>query len=283
LRRLEEMVVIEKLNRWLKISERGLTLMELLISSVLAVIVAGAGLELYLNQHKTWIIEGQITDMQQNGRVSIEELSNKIMMAGYRLPSGMNPIIGKNTNPDTITILYLNENGCQAPIEHAMPQPSSELRCDGHDVSCFSLDTWAYIYDPSTLTGEFFFITQVQVASSNIQHNTMDLSKCYPQGSEVMLVNYYKYYIDNTTDPNHPKLMRMGPDMSPQVFAEDIYDLQFSYGLASGVYVDVPATGKIVREVKITLKARTSRQDLQLSGYRNRLFTSSVKVRNLGM
>lgn len=277
------MVVIEKLNRWLKISERGLTLMELLISSVLAVIVAGAGLELYLNQHKTWIIEGQITDMQQNGRVSIEELSNKIMMAGYRLPSGMNPIIGKNTNPDTITILYLNENGCQAPIEHAMPQPSSELRCDGHDVSCFSLDTWAYIYDPSTLTGEFFFITQVQVASSNIQHNTMDLSKCYPQGSEVMLVNYYKYYIDNTTDPNHPKLMRMGPDMSPQVFAEDIYDLQFSYGLASGVYVDVPATGKIVREVKITLKARTSRQDLQLSGYRNRLFTSSVKVRNLGM
>jgi len=111
----------------------------------------------------------------------------------------------------------------------------------------------------------------------------MDLSKCYPQGSEVMLVNYYKYYIDNTTDPNHPKLMRMGPDMSPQVFAEDIYDLQFSYGLASGVYVDVPATGKIVREVKITLKARTSRQDLQLSGYRNRLFTSSVKVRNLGM
>jgi len=277
------MILIEKLNRWLKINDSGLTLMELLISSVLALIVAGAGLELYLNQHKTWIIEGQITDMQQNGRVSIEELSNKIMMAGYGLPSGMNPIIGKNTNPDTITILYLNENGCQAPIEHAMPQPSSELRCDGHDVSCFSLDTWAYIYDPSTLTGEFFYITQVQVASSNIQHNTMDLSKCYPMGSEVMMVNYYKYYIDNTTDPNHPNLMRMGPDMSPQVFAEEIYDLQFSYGLANGVYVDVPATGKIVREVKITVKARTSKHDLQLSGYRNRIFASSVKVRNLGM
>ena len=104
-----------------------------------------------------------------------------------------------------------------------------------------------------------------------------------PVGSKLMMVNYYKYYIDTTTDPNHPRLMRVGPDMSPRVFAEDIYDLQFSYGLANGVYVDVPATGRIVREVKFTVKARTSRHDLQLSGYRNRIFASSVKVRNLGM
>lgn len=277
------MIMTEKLNRWLKINDSGLTIMELLISSVLSLIIAGAGLELYLNQHKTWVIEGQITDMQQNGRVAIEELSNKIMMAGYGLPNGVNPIIGKNTNPDTITVLYMYENGCQANITVAMPQPSSELRCDGNDVSCFSQNTWAYIYDPTTMTGEFFYITQVQVASSHIQHNTMNLSKCYPAGSKLMMVNSYKYYIDNTTDPTHPNLMRMGPDMSPQVFAENIYDLQFSYGLANGVYVDVPTTGKIVREVKITVKARTSRQDLQLSGYRNRIFASSVKVRNLGM
>jgi hypothetical protein len=276
------MILIEKLNRWLKINDSGLTLMELLISSVLALIVAGAGLELYLNQHKTWIIEGQITDMQQNGRVAIEELSNKIMMAGYNLPNGVNPIIAKNANPDTITVLYMYENRCQATITVAMAQPSSELRCDGQDISCFNQNTWGYMYDPSTLTGEFFYITEVQAGSNRIQHTTA-LSKSYPVNSKVMMVNSYKYYLNNTTDPSHPKLMRMGPDMSPQVFAEDIYDLQFSYGLANGVYVDVPATGKIVREVRITLKARTSRQDLQLSGYRNRLFTSSVKVRNLGM
>lgn len=277
------MAVIEKLKRRLKLNEVGLTLMELLISSVLAVIVAGAGLQLYLNQHRTWIIEGQITDMQQNGRVAFEELSNKIMMAGYNLPNGVNPIIAKNANPDTITVLYMYENGCQATITVAMAQPSSELRCDGQDISCFNQNTWGYMYDPSTLTGEFFYITEVQAGSNRIQHTTMALSKSYPVNSKVMMVNSYKYYLNNTTDPNHPKLMRMGPDMSPQVFAEDIYDLQFSYGLANGVYVDVPATGKVVREVRITLRARTSRQDLQLSGYRNRLFTSSVKVRNLGI
>ncbi|HVP35393.1 MAG TPA: hypothetical protein VMT04_00220, partial [Terriglobales bacterium] len=76
------MILTEKKKRSLKMDQRGTTLLELLISSIMALIIVGAGLELYLNQHKSWVIEGQITDMQQNGRVSIEELSNKIMMAG---------------------------------------------------------------------------------------------------------------------------------------------------------------------------------------------------------
>jgi len=263
-------------------NEKGITLIELLVSATMALILIGAGFELYLNQHKTWIIEEQISEMQQNGRAAMEEMSNKIMMGGYRLPKGVNPIIAKNTNPDTITILSMNENGCQAITKQAMSQPSSDLRCDGLDISCFKPETWAYIYDPNTMTGEFFYITQVQVASSYIQHNT-DLSKSYPVGSRVMMTDYYKYYLDVATDPDHPRLMRLGPDMTSQVFAENIEDLQFRYGLANGVYVDVPVAGYLVREVKITLKTRTARQDLQLSGYRKRTFTSTVKVRNLGL
>ncbi len=261
----------------------GLTLIELLISITMGLIIVGAGLELYLNQHKAWIIEEQISEMQQSGRASIDELSRKIMMSGYELPRGINPISASNTNPDTITLLFRNEGLCDATVEWPMPQPSSELRCDGHDVSCFKDDTWAFIYDPNTLTGEFFYVTQVQTGSSHIQHNTMDLSKCYPAGSQVMMLDFYKYYLDTTTDPNHPNLMRMGPDMTPWVFAENIEDLQFRYGLANGVYVDVPVIGNIVREVQVSLRARTSRQDLQIPGYRKRTFASSVKVRNLGL
>jgi hypothetical protein len=249
----------------------------------MGLIITGAGLELYLNQHKTWIIEEQISEMQQSGRASIDELSRNIMMSGYKLPKGVNPIIASNTNPDTITILYMNENLCEATIEWPMPQPSSELRCDGHDVSCFPENAWAFIYDPNTMTGEFFYITEVQTGSSHIQHNTMDLSKCYPAGSLVMMVDFYKYYLDITTDASHPNLIRVGIDMTPQVYAENIEDLQFRYGLANGVYVDVPVIGNIVREVQFSLRARTSRQDLQIPGYRKRTFASSVKVRNLGL
>jgi hypothetical protein len=94
----------------------------------------------------------------------------------------------------------------------------------------------------------------------------------------------YKYYIDNTTDSLHPKLMVVHSEPTPQVFAENIEDLQFYYSLANGVFTDTPPIGTIVREVNITLKARTDKKDLQFPGeYRRRILISNVKVRNLGL
>jgi prepilin-type N-terminal cleavage/methylation domain-containing protein len=264
-------------------NQRGMTLIELLVALVITTIITSAGYGIYLIQHENWIIQEQVTNMQQNARVAVHELETKIRMAGYGLRGGIDPIYAKNTNPDTITIVFQNEINCEATIEHAMPQPSSELRCDGHDVSCFKDNTWAYIYDPSADTGEFFYITQVQTSSSHIQHNTMDLSRCYPVGSFVMFVDRYKFYIDKS-DTTHPNLMRQGVGETPQVYAEDIEDLQFRYGLANGVFLDVPPAASVVREVLISLTARTERKDLQFTGkYRRRTLASEVKVRNLGL
>jgi prepilin-type N-terminal cleavage/methylation domain-containing protein len=263
--------------------KKGFTLVELLIVLLITGILVTEGYGVYINQHKGWIIQEQVTTMQQNARAAMHELETKIRMAGYKLPGGIEPIYAKNSNPDTITIVFKDEMECDATIEHAMPTPSSELRCDGHDVSCFHENTWAYIYDPYADTGEFFFITQVQEASSNIQHNTMDLSRCYPQGSIVSYMDLFKFYIDKT-DTSHPNLMEQHVLETPQVYAENIEDLQFRYGLANGVYVDVPPAASVVREVQISLVARTDRKDLQFTGqYRRRTLTSDVKIRNLGL
>ncbi len=264
-------------------NQRGFTLLELLIAMVMTGVLVSAGYGVYINQHKGWLIQEQITTMQQNARVGMHEMETRIRMAGYNLPGGFDPIYAKNTNPDTITVLFQNEFNCEAPLEHAMPQPSAELRCDGHDVSCFKENTWAYIYDPVADTGEFFYITQVQVSSSNIQHNTTALSRCYPLGSTVTYIDMFKFYIDKS-DTNHPNLMEKMVGQTPVVYAENIEDLQFRYSLASGVFVDVPPAASIVREVLISLTARTDRKDLQFVGqYRRRSLTSDVKVRNLGL
>ncbi len=264
-------------------NESGFTIVELLIALLITGVVVSAGYSLYLNQHEGWIIQEQITNMQQNARAAMHELETRIRMAGYGLPGGVQPIYAANTDPDTITIVFKNEFGCEATIEHSMPQPSSELRCDGHDVSCFEESTWAYIYDPFADTGEFFFITHVQVSASHIQHRHYPLSRKYPKGSIVMYADLYKFYID-TTDSNHPNLMVQREGNRNYVYAEDIEDLQFQYGLANGVVVDVPPAASVVREVLITLTARTERKDLQFAGeYRRRTITSDVKVRNLGL
>jgi prepilin-type N-terminal cleavage/methylation domain-containing protein len=264
-------------------SQLGFTLIELLIALLITGIVVSAGYALYLNQHEGWLIQEQVTNMQQNARVAMHELETRIRMSGYELPGGIQPIYAADTNPDTITVVLRSEFLCESTIEHAMPQPSSELRCDGHDISCFEENTWAYIYDPFADTGEFFYITEVQVAAMHIQHNISPLSRCYPQGSTVTMVNMFKFYID-TTDTNHPNLMVQREGNQAYVYAEDIEDLQFRYGLANGVFADVPPAASVVREVLITLTARTARKDLQLQGeYRKRTLTSDVKVRNLGL
>jgi prepilin-type N-terminal cleavage/methylation domain-containing protein len=264
-------------------NQRGMTLVELLVALVISGVIVSAGYGIYLAQHKGWIIQEQVTNMQQNARVAMHELESKIRMAGYGLRGGIDPIYAKNTNPDTITVVFQNEINCEARIEQAMSQPSAELSCDGHDVSCFEENTWAYIYDPFADTGEFFYITQVLASSSHIQHNTTPLSRSYPVGSIVMFVDMYKFYIDRT-DTNHPNLIRQGVGETPQVYAEDIEDLQFRYGLANGVFLDVPPAASVVREVLISLSARTERKDLQFSGkYRRRTLASDVKVRNLGL
>jgi prepilin-type N-terminal cleavage/methylation domain-containing protein len=263
--------------------EKGFTLIELLIALMITAILVTAGYGVYINQHEGWLIQEQVTTMQQNARAAMHELETKIRMAGYKLPGNIDPIYAKNTNSDTITVLFKNESNCEAIIEHSMPQPSSELRCDGHDISCFYENTWAYIYDPFADTGELFFITQVQTSSSHIQHNTMDLSRRYPQGSILSYIDMFKFYIDRT-DTNHPNLIEQHVLETPQVYAENIEDLQFRYGLANGVYVDVPPAASVVRDVQISLVARTDKKDLQFAGeYRRRTLTSEVKIRNLGL
>jgi len=262
----------------------GVTLTELLVTIVIVGLILTASFEVYLHQQKGWIIQSQVSDMQHNARVAIRESTHKIRMAGYMLPNGIDAIVPKNTNPDTITITFRATELCSATIEHQMPQPSSELRCDGHDLSSFHDDEWGYIYDPNTRTGEFFYITKVQYASSHIQHNTMDLSKAYPQGSTVMKMEQIKYYIDNTTNPNLPCLMMQKVGQDPVIYASGIEDLQFVYTLADGGVSNEPPSPDLIREVQITLTARTEKKDLQFEGdYRRRVLSTKVSVRNLGL
>jgi prepilin-type N-terminal cleavage/methylation domain-containing protein len=265
------------------INQEGFSLLEVLICLVIIGFIATAAINIYLTQHQGWLIEEQISDMQQNVRVAMRELTTRIRMAGYKVPQGIDPLIGVNADPDTITVLSRPEEDCEAPLEHDMSSPSAELRCDGHDVSCFEDYTWAFIYDPNTKTGEFFYITYVDESLSEIQHSAA-LSKAYPQESTVMYMERHKFYIDTTTNPEHPALMVEYEDGIPQVFAENIEDLQFSYSLANGVFTDNPVLGTTIREVNITLRARTEKKDLQFPGeYRKRILASNVKVRNLGL
>jgi hypothetical protein len=262
-------------------NNQGVSLMETMVALFMTGVVAASLFGVYINQHKNWMIQEEITDKQQNARAAIDELTRQIRMAGYDIPMGLNAIEAFNTNPDTIIITY-SEAGCAVPVEEDMIQPSDELHCNGHDISCFHDGQWVYIMDPDSGAGEFFEITQVETASSYIQHNTMALSTCYRAGSVIKSIQQIKYYID-WTDSTQPNMMMQLPGKEPQVYAENIEDLQFRFRMKNGMIVDVPSISNEVREVLIGLVGRTSKEDPDFPNdpYRRTAFASSVNVRNL--
>jgi prepilin-type N-terminal cleavage/methylation domain-containing protein len=260
----------------------GFTLIELLIALLLAAIVTTAAMGIYIAQHKQMVVQDEVTDMQAAIRASAVELGSKIRMAGYKVPEGIPKLEASDTDPDTIMVTFDSGGFEDVTVEHPMPQPSAELRCDGHDISALHDGDWVFIYDPFTQSGEFFLVTEVQVASSHIQHNTMPLSKVYPVGSQVIMMNQFKYYIDNS-DADHPALICWTHRTGPQVFAENITDLNLQYMLASGEIVDTFPDDDMVREVIIGLDARTDKKDPEFyTDYRTRGLETRVRVRNLG-
>jgi len=270
--------ITTKIRKW-----RGATLLELLIALTITGVITTAVLKLYLTQHQNYLTQDDITTIQQNARASIDELTRQIRMAGHQLPAGLQAIEASNTNPDTITITY-HTSGCDTHLSAKMPQPSAELKC-GTDVSCFNDGQWVYIFDPDSGGGEWFEITHVQTGSNHLQHNTMVLSKAYDANAIILAMEQMKFFVDSTTDQDHPRLMVQPVGQSPRIYADNIVDLQFQYRLTTGNIVDEPVLAEDIREVIITVTARSDQPDPEnpQRPYRMRTYTSSVNLRNVGV
>jgi hypothetical protein len=282
-------------------NQNGLTILEILVSSFLFVIIASAAFAFYVTQHNAYLVQEQVTDMQQNARFSLDELSLAVMQAGGDLPPGIDPLITYDTNPDTVVIRY-NPSGCNITVgDHTQIQQAHPIHT--HDsVNCFTpyLNSWVLLYhmDPDTTAGEpvleWFYLTNVSYNNGNgwqeVHHRDPLLGE--PKiGDLILVVKECKYFIDNTTDAAHPRLMRQLMGENPQVYAENITDLQFKYTLDGGTgdTVDAIVSPRIsteVRKVRINLNARTDKPDVSFpvnNGYRTRSFSTEAKVRNLDL
>ncbi|HOD66522.1 MAG TPA: hypothetical protein PKW75_00070 [candidate division Zixibacteria bacterium] len=267
---------------------RGTSLLEVLIALVVMGVITTALFGLYITQHRTYISQDDVTLVQQNARASIDELARHIRMTGHGLPLEMMPLSAFNTDPDTIVIRYRTDN-CETYLAEAMATPSSDLTC-ATDVGCFQPGEWVYILEPDSGGGEWLALSEVQTGARVLRHGTMVLSKAYAKDALVLTARQVTFYVDTTTDPQHPALTVKVPGQTPQVFAENVEDLQLQYRMKNGLVVDVPVVVSDVREVLISITARSNRPDHEMAevtghsdAYRRRTFTTSVFLRNVGI
>ena len=263
---------------------RGFSLLEVLIALTLTGVITAAILQAYITQHKNYMVQDDITAVQQSARAAIDEIGRHVRMAGNELPSGVDALVPVNSNPDSLMIRYRVDN-CEATIDTTMASANADIVCDG-PITCFHADEMAYIFHPDSGGGEWFWITAVDTINKRISHTSAPLSKAYDDGAVVITMEQILFYVDTLSNPDHPLLMMQLPGQTAQIYADNVDDLQFRYRLQNGSIVDDPLLIEDVREVLISVTGRSENPDSdadQDDPYRRRTYASAVHLRNIGL
>jgi type II secretory pathway pseudopilin PulG len=128
--------------------QKGLTLIELMVALAICFIVIGAVYRAFTSQQRTYTIQDQVAEAQQNARVGMNILMRDLRMAGHGKPEGNVVIAGETYNysvhiekgadegdPDTIILVgcfgppkgYLTRTADKDDTEIAVRTTGSEL------------------------------------------------------------------------------------------------------------------------------------------------------------
>ncbi len=264
--------------------DRGLTLMELLVALAMSSILIAALYRTFVGQQKTYTVQEEVVDMQQNVRVAVREMVKEIRMAGFGnvdmvLPVTFGAVTFNNIlNPDTpgansITIVSALENSATVTAVPAKNQiiVSSVAGFDTGDKRYISIGGL-----------ESHIITNVDSTSGTL---TLSENLIYnpPVNTPVFGIRAITYQVV-TPAGGTPTLMRNDNMGGSNALADNIGNLQFQYFDGNGVATALPAA---IRMVQVTATARTNRTDPDLvktqtnAGYRTRTVASNIQVRNL--
>ena len=72
-----------------KNSEKGFTLVEILIAMGVSLVVLGGLVSVFVIQNKTYTQQGRVIEMQENARAGIEMMTRELILAGYIAPSSV--------------------------------------------------------------------------------------------------------------------------------------------------------------------------------------------------
>jgi prepilin-type N-terminal cleavage/methylation domain-containing protein len=256
--------------------KKGLTLIELLIALALSSILIAALYRVFMSQHKTYGIQDQVADMQQNVRIAVGQMTREIRMAGYGGNilaifgniNGFTDIITPADN--SITFILADQVGV---LKQTATKGLNQLKVT--NASKFNTDKKRYC----CVNGLNNYLIQ-SIVTDTITLTT-SLSEDHVINEPVYLVKAITYTLG--LSGGKPALRRNeNTGGGAQPVAENIESLQFTYFDKDG---NVTANPSDIRLVKLTVIAKTDRSDPEYKGgdgYRRRILSSHIQVRNMG-
>jgi len=271
-----------------KLTDQGFTLVELMVALAISLVVMGSIFLTFKSQQDSYVIQDQITAMQQNLRSAMYMLTRDIQMAGYYtnfdadqytmdwddldgdtepirpLIFGQNNVAGGSgvkNNTDEIVIVKASSEGRplvagEDATAGTITLTTRDLDGDGDDDLNNTGKKYGLLVKEDLSTAEFF---EVDSASGAI-NPPGGLAQNYGEGDLIFRADVVIYRIDE--DATNPSLRRrnLGSDNGYRVIAENIDNIQFRYLLNDGTWTNNPA-GQVpnVRAVEISLLARTAK------------------------
>ena len=257
--------------------KNGVTLIELLIALVLSSILTAVLYRVFISQQKTYTVQDQVADMQQNVRIAMGQMTKEIRMAGY---GGDMLSISGNINGFTniitpannaITIILADEVGV---LKQNTAKGTNQLKVTNAGI--FNADKKRYL----CLNGLNNYLVQ-NIIGDTITLTT-SLTEGHPINQPVYLVKAISYYLGLSGSKT---VLRRNENTGGggQPLADNIESLEFTYFDTNG---NVTANPPDIRMVKVTVTAKTNRLDPEFKGgdgYRRRTLSSNIKVRNMGL
>jgi prepilin-type N-terminal cleavage/methylation domain-containing protein len=274
----------------IKIKEdKGVTLVELMIALMMSGILIAALYRTFIGQQKTYTVQEQVADMQQNARAAIGKMMRDIRMAGFgnvsyvlSLAGGVNgftQVITPGTNTITIVggfkqirrdnggpILVSSSSGNQLVLNYATDEFYPDKGAAQKFISIGGFDSNT-VQSRSTAT----------LTLNKPPNPTLPI----PTGTPIFKIQAITYAI--YVSDGKPTLGRdenTGGGLQP--LAENIENVLFEYFDANGIPTNTPSD---IRMVRVTVTARTDVLDPQMKGgdgYRRRQIASNIYLRNMG-
>ncbi len=263
----------------------GVTLIELLIALVMSSILIAALYRVFISQQKTYTVQEQVVDMQQNVRFAINRMMGEIRMAGFGnvedvlgLVDGVNGFTLTITpGPNTITIVggfkqIRRDNGDPILISSASGNTITlNYATDEFDRPAHRFISIGGVESSTVLQRNVRILT----LSSNLKFN-------HPVDTPIFKIQAITY--TTGLSDGKPVLQRNeNTGGGPQPLADNIENIQLEYLDSQGNPTANPAN---IRMVKVTVNARTDMSDPQFKGgdgYRRRQIASNIYIRNMGL
>lgn len=284
------------------VSEKGLTLMELLVAIAMTTIVVAAVFTTFIAQQRSFWTQDQIAEMVQSSKIAFNMLVDNIRNAGSGYPEFEQPDIngnasvfeavdsGPNGGPDSITLI----GGFKrvAELSQNLGFGSNQIRISYIDAPDLNLTDKSYI--------SFDGIGFARIISCTLDANNKCLSSeiitldravnvSYPAGRPIYLVEDVTFCVNGAGELQMRKRGGDGSTCSGGQEADTILqgvdDLQFAYGADTNndnviEWYNSPPAGSTVLAIRVGLIGRTMREDQGLNPASKPYYDTGITLEN---